>query len=206
MNTTDTQHAANKGPSAAESQLLHSSLLMMAQAHGENAANGPPALSATPTLTGLLHALRRRWPLALGIAVGATAAAVLAVFFFMPPKYNVVLRMRIVAKQAGAEDIEYPVFKANMEALMRDPLVLNAALNDKASDGREIKDLDLVRGKGLSINEWLEKNLKTDYNLGPEVLRVTLSADQPEEAAELLNAVAKAFLGEYALTERKNRE
>jgi succinoglycan biosynthesis transport protein ExoP len=206
MNTTDTQHAANKAPSAAESQLLHSSLLMMAQAHGENAASGPPALSATPTLTGLLHALRRRWPLALGVAVGATAVAVLAVFFFMPPKYNVVLRMRVVAKQAGAEDVEFPVFKANMEALVRDPLVLNAALNDKASDGREIKDLDLVRGKGMNVNEWLEKNLKTDYNLGPEVLRVTLAADQPEEAAELLNAVAKAFLGEYAQTERTKKQ
>ena len=206
MNTIDTNPAASKAPSGTESQSLQSSLLMLAQAHGENAAGGPPALSATPTMSGLLQALRRRWPLALGIAAAATAAAVLAVFFVLPPKYNVTMRVRVVAKQGGPEDIEFPIFKANMEALVRDPLVLSNALNDKTADGREIKDLELVRSKGMSAVEWLEKNLKTDYLLGPEVLRVTLAADQPEEAAELLNAIAKAFLNEYAEKERSKKQ
>jgi succinoglycan biosynthesis transport protein ExoP len=206
MNATDTNHPGNKAPSAAESQLLQSSLLMMAQAHGDNAASGPPGLSATPTMSGLWHALRRRWTLGLGIAIIATMTAVLGVFFLMPPKYNVTTRMRIVAKQGGPDDIEFPIFKANMEALVRDRLVINAALNDKTADGRDIKDLEIVRSKGMSVNEWLEKNLKTDYLLGPEVLRITLPADQAEEAAEVLNAVARAFLKEYAEMERSKRQ
>src|SRR5262249_46583999 len=96
--------------------------------------------------------------------------------------------------------------KASMEALVKSPLVLNAALNDKTADGRDIKDLELVRSKGMSTIEWLEKNLKTDYLLGPEVLRITLSADQPEEAAALLNAISKAFLNEYADAERSKKQ
>src|ERR1700691_5017246 len=106
MNTTETNPAGNKGPTAQESQFLQSSLLMMAQAQGDNAAGGPPALSATPTLSGLLRALRRRWALALGVAVTATALTVLAVFVLMPPKFNVVMQDRVIAKQPGAEDVE----------------------------------------------------------------------------------------------------
>ena len=43
MNTTDSNPTPHKMPSAAESQFLQSSLLAMAQAHGENVSNGPPA-------------------------------------------------------------------------------------------------------------------------------------------------------------------
>jgi uncharacterized protein involved in exopolysaccharide biosynthesis len=206
MNTTETNSAANKAPSAGDSQFLQSTLMRIAQAQGENAASGPPALAATPTLSGLLHALRRRWLLALGIAVAATAAAVLAVFLLLPPKYNVTMRLRVVAKQGGPEDVEFPIFKANMEAMVRNPLVLNNALNDKTADGRDIHELPFVRGMGMAAVESLEKNLKTDYLLGPEVLRVTLAADQPEEAAELLNAIARAFFNEYAEMERSKKQ
>ena len=210
MNSVDTNPATHKtnpsAPSAAESQLLQSSLMMMAQAHGDKAPAGPPGLSATPTVSALLQALRRRWMAALGLALIATALAVLAVFTLMPPKYQVTLRMRIVARQAGVDDIEFPIFKANMESLVKSPIVLSAALNDKTADGRDIKDLDIVRSKGLSATDWLEKNLKTDYLLGPEILRVTLPADQPEEAAQLLNAIGKAFLSQYAEVERSKKQ
>ena len=127
---------------------------------------GTRVLRASPGLT-----VTAIFTLALGIAAAATAAAVLAVFFLLPPKYNVTMRVRVVAKQGGPDDIEFPIFKANMEALVRDPLVLSNALNDKTADGRDIKDLELIRSKGMSAVEWLEKNLKTDYLLGPEVLR-----------------------------------
>lgn len=205
MKTTDTQHAVNL-PGGAESQLLQSSLLMMAQQHGENGAGGPPALSAAPTLTGLLHALRRRWLLGLALAAAATTAAVFAVFYLMPPKYNTTLEMRVVAKQAGPEDVEFSIFKASMEAMVKNPIVLSAALNDKTADGRDIKDLELVRSKGLGAVDWLRKGLKTDYLLGPEVLRITLAADNPQEAADLLNAIGKSFLHEYAEMERSKKQ
>jgi hypothetical protein len=90
----------------------------------------------------------------------------------MPPKYNVTMRVRVVAKQGGPEDVEYPIFKANMESLVKSPSVINAALNDKLADGREVKELDLIRGRGMGAADWLEKSLKTDYLLGPEILRV----------------------------------
>lgn len=200
----DTNQAANKTNSAtAESQLLQSSLLMMG--HGDHEPKGPPALSETPTLSGLLQAAKRRWPLAMGAALIASVITVVAVFVLLPPKFNVTMRTNI-AKQPGIDESNHAIFTANMEARMKSWSVLNAALNEKTGDGREIKDLDLVRSKGMGAVDWLEKALKTDYKLGPEVLRVTLAADSAEEAAELLNAIARAFMAEYAEIERSKKQ
>ncbi|MBI2805110.1 MAG: polysaccharide biosynthesis tyrosine autokinase [Planctomycetes bacterium] len=202
----ETNQAAPKSPglSGADSQFLQSSLLMMANAQGER-PTGPPGLSATPTLSALVQALKRRWMLALTVALVASVGTVFGVFQLLPPKYNVQMRVR-VARQAGVEESNHFIFTANMEAMVKSPLVLNAALNEKTKDGRDIKDLELVRSKGMGVIEWMEKALKTDFKLGPEVLRVTLAADQPEEAAELLNAVARAFLHEYAEMERAKKQ
>jgi succinoglycan biosynthesis transport protein ExoP len=201
MNSVDTNGSTTKmSPpplSVADSQMLQSSLLAMAQGRDAE-SSGPPALSATPTLSALLRGIRRRWLLAVSVAACLAALTVAAVFVAMPPKYNATIRLRVIAKQAGPEDVEFPILKANMEALVRNPIVLSNALNDKTEDGREIKDLELVRARGVGAIDWLEKGLKTDFLLGPEILRVTLAADQPGDAAELLNAVARAFFKEYA--------
>ena len=61
---------------------------------------GPPALSAAPTLPGLMQALRRRWLLAVSLATVATVAAVVAVFLWLPPRYAIaywVYRMDLLA-------------------------------------------------------------------------------------------------------------
>lgn len=210
MNPSDTQHAS-KTPTPvmlnpAESQLLQSSLLAMAHAHGESTPGGPPALSSTPTLPGLLQALKRRWMLGAGLAIAAAIVVAIAVFAVMPPKYLATIRFRVAARQPGVDDVEFPIFKANMESLVKSPLVLSAALNDKTAKGHDVKDLGIVRAKGMGAIEWLEKSLKTDFLLGPEVLRVSLAADNPEEAADLLNAIAKAFLNEYAEMERSKKQ
>ncbi len=210
MIPVETNGAANKvsglAPSAADSQMLHSSLLAMAQGQNDGSSSGPPGLSTAPTLTGLVQAIKRRWALALTAAVVLTAATVAGVFFFHPPKYLVSLELRIVSRQAGPDDSEFPIFKASMESMVKNSIVLSNALNDKTTDGRDIKDLEIVRSKGLGAVAWLRKTLKTDYLLGPEVLRVTLPSDEPAEATELLNAISRAFLAEYAEMERAKKQ
>src|ERR1051325_2166138 len=182
MNMSDTQHLnkahAAAGLSPAESQLLQSSLLAMAHAGSDGAPGGPPALASTPTLSALLQSLKRRWLVALALACLAATLMGLGVFTLMRPKYQASVRMRVHGRVSGSEDIEFPIFKANMETLVKSQLVINNALNDKTEDGREIKDLEIVKSKGMGAIEWLEKTLKTDYTLGPEVLRVPLAADE----------------------------
>jgi capsular exopolysaccharide synthesis family protein len=205
MNPNDTNSAAKTPATAGDTQLLQASLLKMAQGQ-DSAPSGPPALSATPTLSGLLHTLKRRWAVAFGLATVLSALAVAAVFVVNWPKYVGKLRIQIAARQAGPEDIEFPIYKASLEALVKSPVVLNNALNAKTSDGRDINDLELVRSHGMGIVDWLELNVKTDFLLGPETLRVTLAADQPDDAAEVLNAIGTAFLTEYNRMERAKKD
>src|SRR5262249_39070252 len=107
MNTMDTQHINKPHGSTvlspAESQMLQSSLMAMAHANAD-APTGPPALSSTPTPNGLLHALKRRWLVAVGLALLAATLLVFSVFTLMPPMYKANIRFRVAARVPGAED------------------------------------------------------------------------------------------------------
>ena len=215
MNTSDTQHVnkahAAAGLSPAESQLLQSSLLAMAQ--GNSAASEPPALASTPTLTVLLQALKRRWHVALGLACLAATLMGLGVFTLMPPRYHASIRLRVAARVPGSEDIEFPIFKANMEALVKSPLVINNALNDKTDDGREVKDLEIVKSKGMAqitdtsaiekiVDQVLAANAQamTDYRGGKTKLfgffvGQVMKASKGQANPEMVNQILLKKLG-----------
>src|SRR5438132_12495449 len=76
-------------PTTADNALVHSSFVVpgIMNPAGEAGPHLPPALAGTPTIAGLLQALRRRWPLALALAAAAAVLAVVAVFTVMPAKY-----------------------------------------------------------------------------------------------------------------------
>ena len=81
--------------------------------------------------------------------------------------------------------------------------MLAAALSQKTSTGKDVKDLGIIRDNGI---DWLESVLKTDFVVGPEILRVTLNTDRPDEGAELLNAIAKACVEENYLRDNERRD
>src|SRR5437762_7123889 len=161
----------------------------------------PPGLAAAPSMGDVLAALRRRWLLALTSATLAASLAVAAVFFIMPPKYLAEGRLLVASKtdpnllgSGHREATEFVIFKANLPSMLKAPLTLSSALNQRISPTKFARDLAIVRERGGDAIEWLDKVIKTDYNLGPEILKVTLSAERADEAAELLNAVVLAFL------------
>ena len=189
----------------------HANLLLPALANstGESGTHLPLALTSTPTMSGLLQALRRRWPLALSLAALATALAVMAVFMIMPAKYPAQVRLHIAARGdmrvfgEGNDEPEFLLYKANMAAMVKSQMVLAAALNQKTSTGTDVKDLGLIRENGI---DWLEAALKTDFIIGPEILKVVLSTDRPEEGAELLNAIANACVEENYQRDNERRD
>lgn len=189
-------------------------LLLRTLGQGGEAGNGqPPGLSAAPTFAGLAHALRRRWLLASVLALAALVLGVGAVFVLMPPKYTAQVRFRVMAQTPVSpvgivvqEDPEFLIFKANQQALLASPMVVSDALKGKLPGGRPVRELGIVRERGMYAIDWLEKAVKSDYNLGPEMLRATLSGDDPEEVALLLNAIATTYLERNRDTDRTSRE
>jgi capsular exopolysaccharide synthesis family protein len=186
-------------------------------AHGPFASEsegalGPPGLSSAPTLTALLQALRRRWLLALGLALTAAVTAVIGVFLYMPPHF--VVESRVVLNSApdqGLFDagpgghVEFAVFKEYQKALVRSPLILAAALNEKVTSGREARDLPAIRAHGNDALEWIDRSLKVDFKVAPEVMSIWLSGDDPEGLADLLNAIVAAFINENTEKEKSRR-
>lgn len=155
---------------------------------------GPPGLSAPPTFSGLVKALRRRLALALGLATLGAALTVAAVFFLLPARYTVQSRLKLSSHASptiffgqGQPYGEASMWKANQEAILKSPLILSRAL-----DSDKVKHLAVAQA---SI-DWLEKALKVDFLLGPEIMRVALGGDDPEALAPLLNAVIDAYLAE----------
>jgi succinoglycan biosynthesis transport protein ExoP len=170
----------------------------------EAGPTGPAALTAAPTVWGLFQALRRRWLLAAGVALVGAAAGVAAILLLLPPKYIAQTRLQVFSRTDAAfflpshsEPTDFVIYKANLAAQIKSPAVIAAALH-------QVKDLAIVR-EHPNLALWLETALKTDFNLGPEILRVTLGADNADDAAKLLNAVADAFLKEVETKERSKR-
>jgi capsular exopolysaccharide synthesis family protein len=150
-----------------------------------------PGLSAAPTVTGLLAALRRRLLLAVALATAGAALAVTAVVLLVPARYVAQTRVRLVSRpndpvvMPELKVAEEPtIWKANQEGILKSPVVLDRALRT-------------VREKGLSASYsvgYLETALKVDFLQGPEIMRVTLTGDDGESLAALLNAIVDSYL------------
>ncbi|MCI0457431.1 MAG: hypothetical protein L0Z62_10720, partial [Gemmataceae bacterium] len=161
----------------------------------EAAPAGPPGLSAPPTLSALMQALRRRWLLALCVAGLGTAAVVAGLCYLFPARYVVQAHVKLalyprnplISAYGVSNHQEAPIWKANQEGILKGRLVLTRALASK-----KVADLPIAQ---TSV-EWLEKALKVDYLLGPEIMRITLSGDDSEGLAPLLNAVVDSYLEE----------
>jgi capsular exopolysaccharide synthesis family protein len=153
----------------------------------------PPADNAPPSMGALAAALRRCWGRALALSLLAAALAVGAVLFVMPPQYNAVVLLHVNSRAPRGEgEPDFVNFQRTQAALLKSYSVLHAALEKP-----EVAALGEVRAHADAVS-WLQKNLVTDFNLGPEVLRVTLNGDNAEETAVLLNEVARAYLAEVA--------
>lgn len=189
--------------SLADSNTSRGSLMLPPMVAAAEVPLGPPALTAPPTVSGLLHALRRRWLLATSLALLGGLLGVLAVFEVFPAKYVAHSRTKVAAHAdqklfgPSPHEEDFAIYKANLAAMIKSPVVVSAALNDA-------KDPALARYQGSAAS--LETALKTDYLLAPEVLRLSLAGDDPEEVTKIVNAVTDAFLKELEQKEKVKRQ
>jgi capsular exopolysaccharide synthesis family protein len=154
--------------------------------------------AAIPDAVALLKALRRRWGLAFGLGLLLAAGAAAAAWYAMPSaKYLGYVRVHVAAKPPevvfpSAESLaDFSLFQRAQVAMVKSRPVLEAALAEP-----RVADLDLWRDKADPV-EWLEKNLQADYTLAPEILRISLKGDEPEDLKIVLDAVTGAYLREF---------
>src|SRR5947209_10208387 len=141
------------------------------------AVGPPPGLSAPPSASTLLLAFRRRWRLALLVALLGAGLAAVAAWAAFPGQYVSAIVFRVSSRPPrGFPEEESPLaqFQQAQVALLKSDALLSKALRQPA-----VTEL----GGGSYTVEKLQKLLVADFKQGPEILSVSLAGEQAEVVA-----------------------
>jgi hypothetical protein len=94
---------------------------------------------------------------------------------------------------------DFETYKRTQMALIRSRLVLNAALKQQ-----EVARLSVLAQQADPV-DWLQKNLRLDFEASPELLRISMIGPTPRDAAVLVNAVARCYRDEVVDSETKRK-
>src|SRR5207244_1652609 len=84
----------------------------------------------------------------------------------------------------------FHTFQKKQLALIKSRPVLTAALRlPKAADLRVVR-------QQIEPVEWLEQKIQADYTVAPDILRVSMTGDRPDELLVLVDAATEAYLQE----------
>jgi polysaccharide biosynthesis transport protein len=154
----------------------------------------PEILTATPTFSNLMHALRRRLWLATFSALVLGGLLGYAAWRLMPTKFEsmAVLQVKITApvvwNQHSEGEADFVTYKANTASIVKAGFVLNKALDD-----RTVRDLQLVKDHGTDAVAWLHDSLVIKNDPGSELIQVSLLNEDPQGLPEIVNAVVNAY-------------
>jgi len=171
-----------------------------------------PALAQSPGLipsdpTAFLHAFRRHWLMALGIGFLLAAVAGPAAWFGIGPKYTAISYLRVSIEEqsiafqmdSGATSRErFDIYKNTQQQLMLSRFVLLAAL--RKPDAAQLPVIQRESESGDPI-EWLASRLSVSYPGKAELMQVSLTRSDPNEATVLVRATVDAFLTEVVNAE-----
>ena len=168
---------------------------------------GPPQ-PPPQNMSKYLHALRRHWLMATGI--GLLCAAVLgpAVWLSFSKAYTASSYFRVASREpirvfqtveTGRGQTEFDIYKATQRQLMSSQFVLVSALRKP-----EISTLPIVQHQDDEI-AWLSEQLKVTFPGEAEIMEVSVTTDNPGQAAALVNAVVEAYLSEVVEVDRNRR-
>jgi capsular exopolysaccharide synthesis family protein len=167
--------------------------------HSAGIDPGALATAGGPGGSILIQVVRRRWMLAFGLGAVGAALAIAAVWLVMPGKYTAQALIQVSPKPRGGayeSESDFQNFQRAQASLVKRPSVLRAVLASP-----EVGQLSEVRAQD-DAPTWLAKNLAADFQEAPELMRVSLSGDYPEDLAVILNEVVRAYLREYAAKEK----
>jgi capsular exopolysaccharide synthesis family protein len=149
--------------------------------------------TAPPNVLSLLVALRRRYKLAFGVGAILGGLVAVAVWFFMPSaKYTTSALLQVAAIQpkmlfpTGENRVDFQTYQKTQQQLIKSRIVLSRALKNS-----KVSKLPVVLGQVDPV-QWLEKRIQANF-VG-EFFQISMSGDKPDGLANLVNAVAEAYL------------
>src|SRR3954471_24592254 len=159
---------------------------LMVQSNG--APTTPLAITGTPLPAGqsvlrggmdantFLHAIRRRWVLAMGIGLVVAAVAAVGLWFGFPESSSATALFEVRqekdsivhdAVQRSTQDFE--ILKKTQLALLKSKFLLTSAIRDPG-----IASLSILAGE-RDKEEWLQEHLQVEFPQNGEILSISLT-------------------------------
>ncbi len=161
------------------------------------AANG-----TTPTIPGLLNALKRRWVLATFIGLLVAAMAGVGTWLVLPTgkhQAQAIIKIRGAAAEIGGSRQDDPdKFRADQAYIISSRDLINRAVADPAVSG-----LPTVRDLTEPVKA-IKENLKV-ASPTPQILEVSYTGDNPEDVRTILDTLLKKYIDEATSYERESR-
>jgi hypothetical protein len=123
-----------------------------------------------------------------------------------PLKATAWLRVRAVEplvfpkESAKTDPTEFESYKRNLVAMMKGAVVVNRALDDKT-----VQELPVVRQHGPKFTDWLSEQIEIEFPGNGELMSVSVTTGNKEQARSLANAIVSAFMKEVVEKERTDR-
>lgn len=207
--TPDVQHAMVGGPISPSHALV---------AAPTNGAALPAPVTTAPNyathhvLRGgmdantFLHALRRRWLLALCMGLVAAGIAAITLWTVFPETSSATALFRVDSEQKSLVfDVDrtsqrFETFQRTQLQLLKSYFVLQSAVRNPS-----VASLAIFAGKGDPV-QWLQDKLVVDFPQQSEILSISLSGDDSNaDQKAVVDAVAAAYENEVVAAERGRR-
>jgi succinoglycan biosynthesis transport protein ExoP len=155
---------------------------------------------------GLVSRGMRRYPFITLLFLLLAGGAAAAIWFFLPlPKMTAYAVLQIksepdyIVKADNGSQGEFNMYRQSQSALVKSRPVLSAAMNSYPDVAKTL------RKRGIDPVPWLDGNLKVDFKLGPELMRVSLEGNNEEELKEIVTAVTDHYLKDVVNKDRSRR-
>lgn len=154
------------------------------------------------TLWGVLNAFRRRWIPALAVAIPSALLVAGLLWQAVPAQYETSALLKVhqfkkeIAFETKSRAAEFLTYRDSQINFLKSRPVLESALREEG-----IAECRLMRDQKYPV-EWLEEELKVDFDYSDEFIRISLSGEFPEDIAAVVNAVKDVYLDEIVYNER----
>src|SRR4051794_30359217 len=169
---------------------------------GSPVPSGPNVLRGGMDANTFMHALRRRWILALGMGLVIGAITAITLWFVFPESSSATALFEVRIKQDSIvhdaiqqSTQDYEILKKTQLAKLKSKFLLQSALRDPS-----VAALSILAGE-RDKEEWLQEHLDVEFPQNGELLSISLTGTPPDDLESLVNKVAEAYKTEVLGTE-----
>ena len=145
--------------------------------------------------------------MALGLLGGLVAAV--PVWLFLPRGYEAVSWLRVRDKTGtfygtggpgNRDNAEFESYRKTQVQLIKGPFVLTSALRRPG-----IAELPTLQEHKADPISWLSRNIQVSAPMESEVIQIRLRGDNPNDVAQIVNAVTQAYMNDIIDKEKNDR-